>query len=266
VRRKTSRHVWLALWDERQQSCCWPLIRFGIKPLYYSASEEGIIFGSELKSLLVSPPFRSREIDFGALAQYFALGYIPPPATIYKSTQKLSPGCVLRWTAAGGAVVRQYWDLSNERIERGRPPAETRHQLRAALKDAVRSHMISDVPVGAFLSGGIDSSIVVALMSEVSTAPVKTFSIGFAHREHNELGLARLVAERFSTEHCELIVEPETVDVLPDLVASFDEPFADPSALPTYYVAKMAKQFVKVALSGDGGDELFVGYTIFSRA
>ncbi len=253
----------LALWDERQQSLLLAIDRFGIKPLYYSVSEEGIIFGSELKSLLVAPPFRRREIDFGALAQYFALGYIPPPATIYKSTRKLSPGCVLRWTAAGGAVVRPYWDLSNEHIDRGRPPAETRDQLRAALKDAVRSHMISDVPVGAFLSGGIDSSIVVALMSEVSTAPVKTFSIGFAHREHNELGLARLVAERFSTEHCEWIIEPETVDVLPDLVASFDEPFADPSALPTYYVAKMAKEFVKVALSGDGGDELFVGYTIF---
>ena len=253
----------LALWDVARESLLLAVDRFGIKPLYYSTSEGEIIFGSELKSLLVAPSFRQHEIDFGALAQYFALGYIPPPATIYKSSWKLSPGCMLRWTAADGAVVRQYWELSSERTESDRTPAEMRHQLRAELKDAIRFHMVSDVPIGAFLSGGIDSSVVVALMSEVSTAPIKTFSIGFADQEHNELDMTRLVAERFSTEHHELIVEPEAVDVLPDLVGAFDEPFADPSALPTYYVAKMAREFVKVALSGDGGDELFLGYTIF---
>ncbi len=251
----------LALWDENQQTLLLALDRFGIKPLYYAATENGLAFASELKCL-VSAGIRPREIDFGALAQYFTLGYIPAPATILTAVRKLPPGGYLRWGPNRGSDVGQYWDLSTIQPER-RPLKDVHHQLHNALRDAVRSHLVSDVPLGAFLSGGVDSSTVVALMSEITAEPIKTFSIGFADKQHDERSYARLVAERFHTEHHELVVEPEAVDLLPSLVTQFDEPFSDSSALPTYYVSKLARRFVKVALSGDGGDELFLGYRLF---
>ncbi len=252
----------LALWDTRTQSLLLAVDRFGIKPLYYSAQGEELLFGSEMKCLLACASVK-REIDLDALAQYFTLGYIPAPASVFQSVRKLPAGNLLLWTPSSGTTVRQYWDMPSNHLEQHTPRVETCRRLREVLKDAVQSHLISDVPLGAFLSGGVDSSTVVALMSEVSTTPVRTFSIGFADQEYNELGYARLVAQRFGTDHHELIVEPETVDVLPDIVSHFGEPFADASALPTYFVSKMARQFVKVALSGDGGDELFLGYTVF---
>jgi asparagine synthase (glutamine-hydrolysing) len=253
----------LALWDASQRRLLLAVDRFGIKPLYYAVSGTGIAFGSELKCVIRSG-LSTREIDFGALGQYFTLGYIPPPATIFAGVSKLAPGTLLQWTPASGTAVHRYWDSPRHQVDRHQNPAETRSGLRAALVDAVRSHLVSDVPVGAFLSGGIDSSAVVALMSEASDEPVRTFSIGFADSRYSELDKARVVARRYGTDHHELMVEPESLDeLLPRLAAHFDEPFADSSALPTYHVSKLAREHVKVVLSGDGGDELFIGYTLF---
>jgi asparagine synthase (glutamine-hydrolysing) len=252
----------VALWDEERESLLLAVDRFGIKPLYYGVSEDGLIFGSELACLLASGRLR-RELDYQALAEYFTLGYIPAPATIFRGARKLESGTFLRWSPGRDPAIEEYWDLpSPSRTER-LPRDATRRQLRQLLKEAVEFHLVSDVPVGAFLSGGVDSSAVVALVSEVSSDPVRTFSIGFRDPAHDELAAARLVADTFRTDHHELVVEPESIDLLPKLVAHFQEPFADPSALPTYFLSKLARESVKVALSGDGGDELFVGYTTY---
>jgi asparagine synthase (glutamine-hydrolysing) len=252
----------LALWDAPSRRLFVAVDRLGIKPLYYAARNGQLTFASELGSLLVSGHV-PRVLDHGALAEYFTLGYIAAPRTILEDVRKLEPGTFGIWDEAGQLKVTRYWDLPESRSN-GRPSSGTlRTDLRSALRDAVASHLVSDVPLGAFLSGGIDSSAIVALMSEVSDAQVKTFSIGFKDVEHNELDAARTVARLFRTDHHEVVVEPESVDVLPKLVSHFHEPFADSSALPTYYVSKIAREHVKVALSGDGGDELFVGYTTY---
>jgi asparagine synthase (glutamine-hydrolysing) len=251
-----------ALWDERGETLLLAVDRFGIKPLYYGSFPGELIFGSELSCLLTSGRL-PKDIDDGALAEYFTLGYVPPPATVFRGAHKLEPGTFLKWTASDGAAVDRYWDVPVATSDGDSVGVPVRRRLRELLREAVQTHLVSDVPIGAFLSGGIDSSTVVALMSEVSDSPVRTFSIGFADREHDERRLARLVAERFRTDHHELVVEPESVDILPKLVSHFQEPFADSSALPTYYMSKLARESVKVALSGDGGDELFVGYTTF---
>ncbi len=252
----------MALWDSRRQRLLLAVDRFGIKPLYYTADSTGIAFGSELKCVLHSG-LAKRELDFDALGQYFTFGYIPPPATIFAGVRKLAPGTLLRWSPGESIQTSQYWECPRDGVDARRSAADTRMELRAALTDAVRSHLVSDVPVGAFLSGGIDSSVVVALMSEAASEPVRTFSIGFADPRHSELDKARAVARRYGTDHHELVVEPQSVELLPRLAAQFDEPFADSSALPTYYVSMLAREHVKVVLSGDGGDELFLGYTMF---
>jgi asparagine synthase (glutamine-hydrolysing) len=250
-----------AIWDAKTEVLFLAVDRFGIKPLYYSSLDGDLVFGSELACLLASGRLE-KAIDDAALAEYFTLGYIPPPATIFSSASKLEPGTSLEWRPGSGVEVRRYWDVPSP-TGADVPAGDLRASLRELLRDAVRAHLVSDVPLGAFLSGGIDSSSVVALMSEVSDEPVETFSIGFQDRAHDERALARLVAARFNTNHHELVVEPESIDVLPKLVSHFQEPFADSSALPTYYMSKLARESVKVALSGDGGDELFVGYTTF---
>lgn len=251
-----------ALWDDAHKRLLLAVDRFGIKPLYYGDFEGDLVFGSELACLLTSGRL-AKQIDDAALAEYFTLGYVPPPATIFRDARKFEPGMFLEWTAGQGARLGRYWDIPAAQEDGMSDREPLRLQLRERLRDAVEAHMVSDVPLGAFLSGGIDSSTVVALMSEVSPEPVRTFSIGFEAPEHDERRLARLVAKRFRTDHHELVVEPESVDVLPKLVSHFQEPFADSSALPTYYMSKLARSSVKVALSGDGGDELFVGYTTF---
>lgn len=250
-----------ALWDDRERKLFIAIDRMGIKPLYYADTAEGLLFGSELKCLTSSGRL-GRDLDYEALFQYFTLTFVPPPRTVFRSARKLPPAHVLTWSASRGADVHSYWDLP---LAAGpaRPIEEVRRELREQLRDAVRSHLVSDVPLGALLSGGADSSAVVALMHEVGVSPIKTFTIGFSDPEHDERGYARLVAERYHTEHHEMIVEPEAVDLLPRLAASFDEPFADSSALPTYYVSKLARQHVTVALAGDGGDELFLGYPVY---
>src|SRR3954469_18647139 len=247
----------LAIWDRRTKSLLVARDRAGIKPMYYADVNGRLYFGSEMKSLLEAPDL-PRELDPDALDHYLSFLYTPRDGSIFRSVRKLPPGHLMTWRN-GTLKVEQYWQLSAEENFRG-SERDAVAQLRRVLTDAVRCHLISDVPLGAFLSGGIDSSLVVGLMSEVSGSRVKTFSIGFDEPEFDELEPARRVASHFGTDHHELVVKPDAVSILDRLIAHFDEPFADASAIPTWYVSEMARRHVTVVLSGDGGDELFGGY------
>ncbi|HWC49955.1 MAG TPA: asparagine synthase (glutamine-hydrolyzing) [Solirubrobacterales bacterium] len=250
----------IALWDKRQQRLLLARDRFGIKPLYYRHVDGGLSFASELKAMLEQPGF-SREIDSKAVAAYLAFNSIPAPLTIFKEARKLSPGYLLSWEG-GEVALRRY-------ARPGPPPADELRdgsidllaaELREVLDDSVRAHLVADVPVGVLLSGGVDSGGLAALASRQVDEPLRTFSIGFEEEGFNELSRARLVAERYGTDHHELVLRPDAVELLPKLVEAFDEPFGDSSALPTYLVSELAVSEVKVALSGEGGDELFGGY------
>jgi asparagine synthase (glutamine-hydrolysing) len=247
----------LAIWDRRTKSLLVARDRAGIKPMYYADVNGRLYFGSELKSLLEAPDL-PRDLDLDALDHYLSFLYTPRDGSIFRSVRKLPPGHLMTWRN-GTLKVEQYWQLSAEEHFRG-SERDAVAQLRRVLTDAVRCHLLSDVPLGAFLSGGIDSSLVVGLMSEISGSRVKTFSIGFDEPAFDELEHARTVAQHFGTEHHELVVKPDAIGILDRLVWHFDEPFADSSAIPTWYVSEMARQHVTVVLSGDGGDELFGGY------
>ena len=248
-----------ALWDSARQRLVLVRDRYGIKPLYYRASDTGLEFASELRAL------PRGEIDPDALEAFLAFNSIPAPLTIFRETRKLAPGHMLAWEDG---------DIHLQRFARPGPApegelreddeAEVVEELRARLRDSVRAHLIADVPVGVLLSGGIDSSALAALAAEASNEPVRTFSIGFEERSFDELGDARLVADRYGTQHRELVLRPDAAQLLPALAEAFDEPFADSSALPTYLVSQLAAQDVKVALSGEGGDELFGGYYTYA--
>ncbi|OLB60622.1 MAG: asparagine synthase (glutamine-hydrolyzing) [Acidobacteria bacterium 13_2_20CM_2_66_4] len=247
-----------ALWDVRRRRLMLARDRLGVKPLYFARLPNGLVFGSEIKSLLQDESV-PREWRADALDAYLTLEYIPGPATIYEHVEKLPPGHVL--IAEGGEVrLRQYWDLRFTGDGDAGREDEYLERLDALLRDSVRMRLISDVPIGAFLSGGIDSSTVVAYMVETSDAPVVTTSVGFAERAFDELEHARVVAEHLGCEHHPVVANPDVRDLLPKLAWHFDEPFADPSAVPTYYVSAAARERVTVALSGDGGDELWAGY------
>ena len=248
-----------AIWDARDRTLFVARDRVGKKPLYYTTTPEGtFVFGSELKSLLEHPEVQ-RELDPKALDAYLTLGYVPDPLTIFRNINELPPGNYLTFSSEGIKVSR-YWDFIFE-------PTNTRTEndylaeLRELLDESVRLRLISDVPLGAFLSGGIDSSTVVAIMARHMGQPVKTFSIGFHEDSYNELKYARLTALKFGTDHHEFFVTPDICSIVDELVWHFDEPFADSSAIPTYMVSKLARDHVTVVLSGDGGDELFAGYT-----
>jgi len=247
----------LAIWDARSRTLLVARDRIGIKPMYYAQVSGRLYFGSELKSLLEAPDL-PRDLDANALDHYLSFLYTPRDGSIFKSVRKLPPGHLLTWTD-GRIAVKQYWQLPVDETFRGSEEDAVQH-LRGVLGDAVRSHLMSDVPLGAFLSGGIDSSLVVGLMSEFSSSRVKTFSIGFNEPAFDELEHARRVAVHFGTDHHEFVVKPDGVSILDKLVSHFDEPFADSSAIPTWYVSEMARRHVTVVLSGDGGDELFGGY------
>jgi len=248
-----------AIWDAKARTLFIARDRAGKKPLYYTTTATGtFIFGSELKSLLEHPEVQ-REIDPTALDAYFTFGYVPDPLSIFKGIQKLPPGHYLTLTDQQ-LKVEQYWDFDFTETS-SRSEEEYLEELRALLSESVRLRLISDVPLGAFLSGGIDSSTIVALMAQHMDQPVKTFSIGFHEDSYNELQFARLTAKKFGTDHHEFFVTPDICSVVDELVWHFDEPFADSSAIPTYMVSKLARDHVTVILSGDGGDELFAGYT-----
>ena len=247
----------IALWDGRMQRLVLARDRVGKKPLYYSVSDGTLLFGSEIKSLLQDPSV-SRRVDPHALDLYLTLQFVPAPFTMFQGISKLSPATMLV-CEKGKITVEPYWNLDDTPADVC-DPEECSERLLALLRESVKLRMISDVPLGAFLSGGLDSSIVVALMAEQSRFPVKTFSIGFEEEEFTELKFARIVAERYGTDHHELIVKPDITGLISKLVWHFDEPFGDSSAIPTYYLSEMTRQSVTVALSGDGGDELFAGY------
>jgi asparagine synthase (glutamine-hydrolysing) len=247
----------LAIWDAKTATLLLARDRIGIKPLHYAAVGDRLYFGSEIKSILTIPEV-ARTLDVDALNHYLSFLYTPSDRSIFCGIRKLPPGHLLTWQG-GRSRIERYWRLPAEEAFRG-SEAEAAAELREVLIDAVRSHMISDVPIGAFLSGGVDSSLVVGLMAEASGSRVKTFSIGFNEPAYDEVEHARRVARHFGTDHHEFTVTPDAVGILDSLVAHFDEPFADPSAIPTWYVSEMARRHVTVVLSGDGGDELFGGY------
>ncbi len=237
--------------------------RLGKKPLYYHDDGRRLVFASELKALLLDPSV-PREVDEAALADYLTLQYVPSPATIFRGVRKL-PAAHRLVCDGRGVRVERYWSLPVE-PDAGHPEAHYRERLRELLADAVRVRLMSDVPLGAFLSGGIDSGVIAALMSREMREPVKTFSIGFEEQDFSELQHARRVARHLGTDHHELIVRPRALELLPRLVWQLDEPFADASMIPTWHVAQMARRHVTVALSGDGGDEAFGGYTTYAWA
>lgn len=245
-----------AVWDGRRGEMLLARDRLGIKPLYYTFQGEKLIFGSEIKAILAHGGV-NRSVRPDALSDYLTFLYVPAPKTMFEGILKLPAGHWLRVTREG-SELRQYWDLPAGEIED--EPARIEQQLRDRIEESVRMRMISDVPLGAFLSGGLDSSAVVAAMAKASSGPVVTASVGFNEEAFNELPHARRVAQRFGTQHHEEIVTPQAAQVLQTLAWHYDEPFGDDSAVPTYYVSQAARRYVTVALSGDGGDENFAGY------
>jgi asparagine synthase (glutamine-hydrolysing) len=251
----------IALWDARNGSLLLARDRVGIKPLHYAVVGDRLYFASEIKSILAADGIRPT-LNFEALDHYLSFLFTPRDASIFSGISKLPPGHLLRWQA-GRIVIDKYWEMPAIEQEPESEKAAV-EALRGVLKTAVRSHLMSEVPLGAFLSGGVDSSLVVGLMSEASSRPVRTFSIGFDDPQFDELEHARLVARHFGTDHHEFIVKPDALAIIDDLITHFDEPFGDSSAIPTWYVSEIARQHVTVVLSGDGGDELFGGYERYS--
>lgn len=249
-----------ALWDKDQERLLIARDRLGVKPLYYYWDGEQLIFGSELKAVLAHPAI-VRRLDPHALLYYLRYSYIPDPLSVFKDIAKLPPGCLL--TLSGSTFNTQvYWNgtISSDLDTFHSSEEEATTQLEKHLQEAVNLRLISDVPLGAFLSGGVDSSLVVALMAKEMGRSVSTFSIGFEEPAFNELPYAGIVAKQYGTDHHELIVGPQSCDLIERLVGHFDEPFGDASAIPMYHLSKLASETVVVALSGDGGDELFAGY------
>lgn len=247
-----------AIWDKNERQLFLARDRFGQKPLYYYIDDEKLLFASEVKSILAS---RLVEIspDYQALYQYLCLGYVPHPNTGFRGIKKLPPGHYLV-TDGAKVVLKPYWSLQvetsdNETINE----TEVSQKLLDLLTEATQMRLVSDVPVGVLLSGGVDSNAVAAMMSRYSDQ-IKTFTVGFEDELYDERKEARLLAEKLGTDHHEMVVKPDIIEVLPNLVRAYDEPFADPSTIPSYYVAQMASQHVKVVLNGDGGDESFAGY------
>ncbi|CAN5805150.1 asparagine synthase (glutamine-hydrolyzing) [soil metagenome] len=253
-----------SIWDNNKKQLFCARDRFGIKPFYYYSDNEKFVFGSEIKTILQSKGI-DKTLSYDAINSFFAYGYITSDLAVYNNIKKLQPGHYLLLSLSGkpSIGIEKYWNISFE-PDYSKTEKQWAEEIEALLSEAVKLHMISDVPLGAFLSGGIDSSSVVAMMANNSNNPIETFSIGFKDERYNELKFAREIAQRYGCNHHEQIVEPESISLLPKLVRAYDEPFADSSAIPTYYVSKFAREHVTVVLSGDGGDELFAGYDIYN--
>ena len=259
----------LAIWDERQKRLILARDRAGKKPLFYQETQHGIVFASEIKAF-----FRLEgagvEIDPHAVPQYFIHGFVPSPDTFYRGVKQVEPATVLTWDSDGRSTRNMYWQLQLRPLASDAPPprdADAAVAVRDLLTRAVERRLISDVPLGAFLSGGVDSTIVVGLMSRLTGTAVRTFSIGFeGDPAFDETSYAREVAHRFKTDHTEFRVSPNAIDLIDKLIWHHDGPFGDSSAIPTYIVSQLTRQHVTVALTGDGGDELFAGYLRFAAA
>jgi len=253
------------IWDKKEKILFGARDRFGIKPFHYYMDNEKFVWGSEIKSILASSNIE-KTISLSSLDYYFAYGYSKREHTIYENIKKLKPGSYfyLNPNKPKELNIKTYWQIDFQ-PDYSKNENYWKEKIYETLDAAVKMRMISDVPLGAFLSGGVDSSTVVALMAQNSDKAIKTFSIGFKEEKYNELQYARLLAKKYNTDHHELIVEPESIDLLPKLVSAYDEPFADSSAIPTYYVSKFTREYVTVALSGDGGDELFAGYHSYPK-
>lgn len=253
-----------AIWDENKKRLFCARDRFGIKPFYYYSDNEKLIFASEIKAILENNNL-DKTIDLWAMDSYFTYGYITSDHSIYKSINKLPPAHYLLYDHSNQNItINKYWDIQIE-PDYSKNESYWKERLSEVFSEAVKIRLMSDVPLGAFLSGGIDSSSVVAMMATHSSGPVKTFSIGFEEESHNEIPIARTIAQKYNTEHYEHILKAESIDIIKEIVNSYDEPFADSSAIPTYYVSKFARQYVKTVLSGDGGDELFAGYNSYHK-
>ena len=248
----------LAIYDRTKRKLVLARDRLGKKPLHYALLKDKLYFGSEIKSILAVAP-ELAEVNAQGLLEYLYYGYVPDPITAFTGIQKLPPGHLLEFEE-GKIQIREYWDLPEYNTHVPKSEEECLEELEHRLLEATRIRLISDVPLGAFLSGGTDSSTIVALMARASSGPVKTFSIGFTKDDFNEAEYARVVARKFGTDHHEMILEPDVVETVEHLTNSLEEPFGDSSMLPTYYVSQMARRHVTVALSGDGGDEIFAGY------
>ena len=251
-----------AIWDKEKKQLFLARDRVGKKPLKYYCDSNCFIFASELKAILKNPEVK-KEMDCDAIDEYLTYQYVPHPKTGFKNIWKLEPAHYLIIKKDGQIIKQRYWDLDySQKLDLSEE--EWKEKILEKLKESVRMRLVSDVPLGAHLSGGIDSSLIVALMSQEQNSPIKTFSIGFKEKDYNELSYVKLVVDRYKTEHHEFIVEPNAIEILPKLVYHYEEPYADSSALPTWYLSEITKKYVTVALNGDGGDENFAGYTRYN--
>jgi asparagine synthase (glutamine-hydrolysing) len=249
-----------AIWDGRQRRLLLARDRLGIKPLYYACTDRELLFASEIKGIVVSGGLKVG-FNEAILPEFLANRYVTGTETFYRGISKLLPGHLLEWSAEQGLRIRRYWHPPQECVDDGLPLAEQADRLRVGIREAVKSHLMSDVPLGLFLSGGLDSSGLAALMAPLMPQPVKTFAVGFAEREANELQYARMVAQAIGAEHHDVLVSAEQfMEVLPTLIWHEDEPIAFASSVPLYFVSRLARQHVKVVLTGEGADELFLGY------
>ncbi|MCK5510354.1 asparagine synthase (glutamine-hydrolyzing) [Candidatus Parcubacteria bacterium] len=253
-----------AIWDNEKKELFLARDRVGKKPLKYYLDDNVLIFSSELKAILKNKEVK-KEIDWQAIDEFLTFKYVPAPRTGFKNIYKLLPAYYMTVKANGEKIIKQYWDLDFEKkLELSEN--DWQKKITEKLQKSVQARLISDVPLGVHLSGGIDSSLIVALMDEARARPIKTFSIGFKEKKYNELNYARLVAKKYNTDHQEFIIEPKAMEILPKLSFHYEEPYADASMLPSWYLSEMTKKHVTVALSGDGGDEVFAGYNRYLSA
>lgn len=254
----------LAIWDNRTKELILARDHIGKKPLFYAWHEGNLFFSSEIKSILAYKEF-SRKANLEAIHHYLTLQYVPEPFSAFEGIHKLEKSTYLRISLEGEVKKTKYWELAPPKRYSFKPRSQLREELIYLLNKSIKQRMVSDVPLGAFLSGGVDSSAIVAMMANISSDRIKTFCIGFEEEEYDERKYASEVSKRYNTDHHEMVVKPNAIEILPKIVWHYNEPFADPSAIPTYYVSKVAKEHVKVILNGDGGDENFLGYSRYKQ-